>query len=118
MKSKAFGKPIDYNSFVLLPSTVNARPGMRFASQKNPLKRGVQTSSPTISRLSAKAKSYVPKSEKKIQSESSSKVKSASISQSISQSEYTYFASEYDEYTYDMEEAEAIHYYHTHYISQ
>mmetsp|Transcript_25531 Transcript_25531/g.47619 ORF Transcript_25531/g.47619 Transcript_25531/m.47619 type:complete len:134 (-) Transcript_25531:333-734(-) len=54
----AFRRPVNYDSFYLLPTTVNARAGMRYA----PDELDVPVTQPsTSSTLSAKAKSFVPK---------------------------------------------------------
>jgi len=60
-------RPIDYDTFYLLPKAVNARPGMRFGpegGEKQPgtPSKGNPSSPPNLaSRLSAKAKKFVPK---------------------------------------------------------
>ncbi|GAB5358975.1 hypothetical protein AAMO2058_000505100 [Amorphochlora amoebiformis] len=57
-----FQRPIDYSSFYLLPKAVNARPGMRFGAPTTDSTSPKQTSPRGLaSRLSAKAKSFVPK---------------------------------------------------------
>jgi len=69
-----FKRPINYDSFYLLPTAMNARPGMRFGPGSNTKtttsssylvkQHTLSMDSPPnlASRLSAKAKSFVPKS--------------------------------------------------------
>mmetsp|Transcript_18011 Transcript_18011/g.34143 ORF Transcript_18011/g.34143 Transcript_18011/m.34143 type:complete len:181 (-) Transcript_18011:233-775(-) len=60
-------RPIDYDSFYLLPKAVNARPGMRLGPEGNekqpdtPSKSNPLSPPNLASRLSAKAKKFVPK---------------------------------------------------------
>mmetsp|Transcript_1606 Transcript_1606/g.3084 ORF Transcript_1606/g.3084 Transcript_1606/m.3084 type:complete len:131 (-) Transcript_1606:265-657(-) len=75
----AFRRPVNYDSFYLLPTTVNARAGMRYA----PGELDLSVAQPgTSSTLSAKAKSFVPKFTSRERSPASSEA-SFSSSQSF-----------------------------------
>mmetsp|Transcript_22244 Transcript_22244/g.31072 ORF Transcript_22244/g.31072 Transcript_22244/m.31072 type:complete len:170 (+) Transcript_22244:108-617(+) len=106
---EAFQRPLNYDSFYLLPKAVNPRPGMRYAPNSQSPSKNVQSPANLASRLSAKAKSFVPKTNERkshprdaspAKSESSMRSKYSSSSSSSPNDSPKLFADDDDFYPY------------------